>query len=637
MTVAAGIEVGVIGRSQPTQGFFPGKLASSTGEANGRSGARSDIAAAGSSASFPPAAASFRANLQTQLAFLASGKTSLITEEETLDGKAEDLEYAPKPAAANQRAATPALIADRVLPPRLQGTQSGSQLGSSATNIRSGTSVVQGAGLLSARTAAQTTLPATESAETGSSTKAKSKQSAGTPPANPVAKSQSSVIPGTANPLETASGIASGPPPAMGNPIAPFAQALDRRPSSTDSPKSSILGNVSTADGGPDQARSSPANSVDRATGAGRIEPTGPRAGLRNETTAVHAPESQSSTGTGEPPQPGADSSISRLNAQTDGSAPVTAPSQDAGLDAGPASGQAQRTSQQASLEILEPTQAAPVLFATQASEPAMALGQGEVLPPNPLLSSASGKTTPEPAGGSPVAAIRQTSQRPGTAGDRSIPVAGQFAALSGEAASMVRDPSGVREPASPSAGVAGAEPALRETFAALDADVAPGATMWTHASPRQAEAGFQDPALGWIGVRAESNGVGVHASLVPGSDAAAQELGTHLEGLNAYMAEHHTPLESLVMAAPEGRGAGNGGEPGTNQGSNQGSNQRSNQGEGQNPQQQGNSEPESISTGLMPGRMPGMDRSVSAAVAVGPGASVPVQINAGAHISVMA
>jgi hypothetical protein len=177
----------------------------------------------------------------------------------------------------------------------------------------------------------------------------------------------------------------------------------------------------------------------------------------------------------------------------------------------------------------------------------------------------------------------------------------------------------------------------LRETFAALDADVAPGATTWTHASARLAEAGFEDPALGWIGVRAENNGGGVHASLVPGSSAAAQELGSHMEGLNAYMAEHHTPLESLAMAAPEGRGAGHGEEPGSSQGMNQGSNQGSNQGAGQNSQQQAYSEPESISAGLKPGRMPGVDRSVSAAVAVGSGASMPIQINAGTHISVMA
>jgi len=637
MSVAAGIEVGVVGRSQPTQGLFPGKLAGSTVEANGRSGARSDTATAGSSASFPPVAGSFRSNWQAQLAALASGKTSLIAEEETLDGKAEGLDYAPEPTAANQRAATPALIADRVLSPRLPGTrpgaQPGSQPGASATNIRNGASVVQGAGLLSARTAVQTTLQAPESAETGSSTKAKSKQSVGTPPAKPVAKSPSSMIPGTANPLETATAIASGPPLAMGNPIAPLAQAVDRRPSSTDSPKSSILGNASTNDERPDQARSSPANSVDRATSAGKIETAGTQAGSRNETAAVHMPEEQGSAVAGGLLQTEADSSIRVLNAQTDGSVPAIAPSQ----DADPTAIQTQRASQQTSLEALDPNQTAPLPITIQANEQALPLGQGEVLPPNALLSSASGKTTSELAGGSPVAAIRQTSQRSGTAGDRSIPVAGQFAALSGEAASMVRDPVGAREPANPSPGGTETVPALRETFSALDADVAPGALTWTHAGARQAEAGFEDPALGWIGVRAESNGAGVHASLVPGSAAAAQELGTHLEGLNAYLAEHHTPLESLAMAAPEGRGAGHEGEPGSNQGMNQSSNQSSNQGTGQNPQQQGNSEPESISVVLMPDRMPVMDRSVSAAVAVGPEDSEPIEISAGTHISVMA
>ena len=587
----------MIGQSQPASG--------STGETNGRFGARSGTAAAGASESLSPGAASFRANWQAQLDALEGGKGDLGTDEERLDGSPENSAQA---AAPNQREATQALTADKALPPWLAGTQTGAQSGASAVNIRNGASVTRAAGILSARTGKQ----AAESAEAGGPARTKSKQSAEASPAKPVAKSQSSTIAGTANPLETATAIAAGPALAMGNPIAALVQALDQRSSSMDNSKPSIIGHGSMSDDGPDQARSTSANSVDRAAVAGKIEAAGTQPEPRNEMTAAHAPEEQ-------------------------GSAPATAPGQDADLTAS----QSQRASQQASLETLEPNQAAPLPLAIQANDQSMPLGQGEALATNPLPSSASGKATSGLAGGSTVAAsvvaVRPTSQRPGAAGDRSIPTVGQSANPFGEAASMFRDPSSAREPATSSAGGAGPEPALRETFAALDADVAPGGLTWTHASARQAEAGFEDPALGWIGVRAESNGVGVHASLVPGSDAAAQELGTHMEGLNAYLAEHHTPLESLAMAAPEGRGAGHGGEPGSNQGSSQSANQGSNQGAGQNPPQQGNSEPESISAVLMPGRMPGVDRSVSAAVAVGQGASTPVSITAGAHISVMA
>jgi hypothetical protein len=91
-----------------------------------------------------------------------------------------------------------------------------------------------------------------------------------------------------------------------------------------------------------------------------------------------------------------------------------------------------------------------------------------------------------------------------------------------------------------------------RDAFAALDAASAEGKATWIHSGTQQAEAGFQDPALGWVGVRANTSGGGVHAELVPGSDNAAQTLGSHLAGLNTYLAEHHTPVETLTMAAPE-------------------------------------------------------------------------------------
>jgi hypothetical protein len=94
---------------------------------------------------------------------------------------------------------------------------------------------------------------------------------------------------------------------------------------------------------------------------------------------------------------------------------------------------------------------------------------------------------------------------------------------------------------------------AAREAFNALDAESAAGVPRWIHAGAQRAEAGFEDPALGWVGVRAEMGAGGVHAALVPGSAEAAQALGGHLAGLNAYLAAEHTTLDEVTVAAPEG------------------------------------------------------------------------------------
>jgi len=96
---------------------------------------------------------------------------------------------------------------------------------------------------------------------------------------------------------------------------------------------------------------------------------------------------------------------------------------------------------------------------------------------------------------------------------------------------------------------------ASRDTFSALDAESASRTSTWTHAGATRAEAGYQDPSLGWVSVRADAGGGGIHASLVPSSADAAQALGGHLAGLNAHLAEQHMSVETLTLAAPEGRG----------------------------------------------------------------------------------
>jgi len=114
------------------------------------------------------------------------------------------------------------------------------------------------------------------------------------------------------------------------------------------------------------------------------------------------------------------------------------------------------------------------------------------------------------------------------------------------------------------------------ETFAALDAQAAPGAPAWIHAEAHRAEAGFQDPALGWVGVRADMSGGGIHAALVPGSAEAAQALGGHIAGLNSYLAEQRTHVETLTLAAPEGSLTG--------EGTHQGMHHRAHHGDAQDP-----------------------------------------------------
>ena len=91
-----------------------------------------------------------------------------------------------------------------------------------------------------------------------------------------------------------------------------------------------------------------------------------------------------------------------------------------------------------------------------------------------------------------------------------------------------------------------------RDTFAALDGATSGPETTWIHAGAHHAEAGFLDPSLGWVSVRADGTAAGVHAALVPGSADAAAALGNHLAGLNAFMSERHGGAATVSLASPE-------------------------------------------------------------------------------------
>ncbi len=179
---------------------------------------------------------------------------------------------------------------------------------------------------------------------------------------------------------------------------------------------------------------------------------------------------------------------------------------------------------------------------------------------------------------------LKRTARGVESAVGRNIPIQAQFATPPGEGSSIALDPAEVQTTANLITGNATAAAAspLRETFAALDAEPAPGSVTWTHAGAQHAEAGFEDSALGWVGVRAGLRGGAVHATLVPSSVEAAQALGLHMDGLNAYMAAQHNPVESLAIAAPKGRDADNNSEPSLSQNPNHGTGRHGNQGDGQ-------------------------------------------------------
>lgn len=265
--------------------------------------------------------------------------------------------------------------------------------------------------------------------------------------------------------------------------------------------------------------------------------------------------------------------------------------------------------------------------------------------PPVTAAVSATGNSDLTVGKAEPVQGPQRSARGAGAEGRRSPSIQASPVAVSGEPSVLVRDPAMV--PVVPNLLSGHAPGSVMTTpddaFAALDAAAAPGRPTWTHATPRQAEAGFEDPALGWVSVRADLSGGGIHASLVPGSAQAAQDLGKHMDGLNTYLAEQHTQVDSLVVASPVGRGAGStaddgsrqgmqqGMDQGTNQGTDHGANQRSGQ---DTQQQQAYAAPES-SISLRMTRVDGTGPVQTSAAMVEADGSA--QSRRGMHISVVA
>lgn len=93
--------------------------------------------------------------------------------------------------------------------------------------------------------------------------------------------------------------------------------------------------------------------------------------------------------------------------------------------------------------------------------------------------------------------------------------------------------------------------PSIQETMNALDASAGTdsGHVVWTLPERMHAEAGYQDPVLGWVGVRAEVSNSALHATVVPQTSEAAQALGGHIAGLHTYLSENHIPVETISLA----------------------------------------------------------------------------------------
>ena len=167
-----------------------------------------------------------------------------------------------------------------------------------------------------------------------------------------------------------------------------------------------------------------------------------------------------------------------------------------------------------------------------------------------------------------------------GNAGDAAQPavhaVSVQQSVAGVEAPSAVRIPAGAEGTANAMTAHAGVAAATAtgttagDTFSAIDAGMQVETPHLIHAGGQTAEAGFHDPALGWVGVRADLSRGSVHAALIPGSTDAAQALSGHLAGLNAYLAEQHTPVATLTLASAGGgeaeTSAGAGMQQGTGQ-----------------------------------------------------------------------
>ena len=601
MTVAAGIEIGTGGRPEPSPSQVP---ASVPGKA--QSAARIGAGAPGSSSSSEQGWESFRSNWQSQLASLGAVDAS-VAEEAGADGTRTSVESGLEEAAGSESPATSNLADSAVLPLNQGNTQ---QVAANV-GVTGWLSPGSRAGISSGRIAAAGSRQAAANLKAKNLADARPAESAGgTRPANTGknAKPEPAGV-GSAPSLVTA--IAENVPPAItvygaGSPVANRADAQQsplQTVLTTALPTGLALNSFSSQaplSGGPEAAvgrKSTDGNqAADRAGGpeAHSSAPDGPGAGAgvtsaAGNQAATGAPSEEptatEASARGGPGPSAADESASsagRISAQAE------EPRETQPQNLGQNQIQAQPGSQPVG------GVAAPIAIQAADRESAAGNAAASEFVPSPAVDPI--VEQPGRSGGGRVSA--RATEGMAHAASMAEPVQhanhsaeGQSGGTGVDAFALARDPAGARGPMNVADGNAGgstgaaAEPAVREAFSALDAEAAPGTPSWIHAGSRRAEAGFQDPDLGWVGVRAEMAAGGVHAALVPDSAAAAQALGGHLAGLNAYLSEQHTPVETLTLAAPHGRGAEQAADEGVSHGMHQGSGQDPPQGAYSDPQ----------------------------------------------------
>jgi hypothetical protein len=188
---------------------------------------------------------------------------------------------------------------------------------------------------------------------------------------------------------------------------------------------------------------------------------------------------------------------------------------------------------------------------------------------PSPAATTAVGKSSTASGGKGTATGLTKAARVAGNSETASSgrALVGQSAVSVADASAMARDLAGERGgagTAGESARATATGPDTRETFATLDSGSTTGRPTWIHTGSERAEAGYQDPSLGWVSVRADTSGGGVHAEVVAGSADAAQTLGSHMTVLSAYLAEHHTPVETLTVSSPESGWTGMGSDRGT-------------------------------------------------------------------------
>ena len=148
--------------------------------------------------------------------------------------------------------------------------------------------------------------------------------------------------------------------------------------------------------------------------------------------------------------------------------------------------------------------------------------------------------------------------------GSIATPVATPQSASVDAAAAALRSSAAAPVSAAPASGhaqvlaAASSATSAQDTFSALDRGSSLGTPAWTHAGGQHAEAGFRDPDLGWVGVRADLDTSGIHATLVPSSADAAQTLSGHLAGLSSHLVAQQASVASLSMASPGESGSEN-------------------------------------------------------------------------------